>query len=56
MLMVEQIWAARDQVDVLCSIELRPPLVQHANVLNEVARHEQSQPEWGEWLRTTQPG
>jgi len=33
--MVEQIWLAHAQVDVLCSEGLRGPLLQHAEALNE---------------------
>jgi hypothetical protein len=35
-LMVEQIWLAHAQVDILCSERLRLPLVRHAQALNEV--------------------
>ena len=48
--MIEQIWAAHDQVDILCSTELRSPLLQHANALNEVARHEERHPDWWEYV------
>lgn len=44
--MVEQIWLAHAQVDVICSEKLREPLVQHASVLNEVARHEEKYSDW----------
>jgi len=44
--MVEQIWLAHAQVDIVCSERLRDPLVRHATVLNEVARHEEDHPDW----------
>lgn len=49
-LMVEQIWAAHDQVDILCSTELRSPLLQHTNALNEVARHQDRHPDWWQYV------
>jgi hypothetical protein len=45
-LMVEQIWLAHAQVDILCSEQLRPPLARHAQALNEVARHEARHEDW----------
>ena len=44
--MVEQIWLAHAQVDILCSERLRLPLVRHAQALNEVARHEERHEDW----------
>lgn len=44
--MVEQIWVAHAHVDIVCSAGLRDPLVRHASVLNEVARHEERYPKW----------
>jgi hypothetical protein len=44
--MVEEIWLAHAQVDAICSEKLREPLVKHATVLNEVARHEEKYPDW----------
>jgi hypothetical protein len=49
-LMVEQIWLAHAQVDVLCSERLRLPLVRHAQALNEVARHEERHEDWWEYV------
>jgi hypothetical protein len=43
---VEQIWLAHAQVDIVCSEILREPLVRHATVLNEVARHGERYPDW----------
>jgi hypothetical protein len=44
--MVEQIWVAHTHADIICSERLREPLVRHATVLNEVARHEERYPGW----------
>jgi hypothetical protein len=49
-LMVEQIWLAHAQVDVLCSERLRLPLVRHAQALNEVARHEERHEDWWNYI------
>jgi hypothetical protein len=45
-LMMEQVWAAHDQVYILCSPELRSPLLKYADVLNDVARHPDGHPDW----------
>jgi len=45
-LMVEQIWLAHAQVDILCSEGLPRPLALHAQALNEIARHEERHPDW----------
>jgi len=44
-IMVEQLWLAQKQVDIICSEELRKPLERHAVALNEVARHETEYPD-----------
>jgi hypothetical protein len=44
--MVEQIWLAQAQVEIICSEGLREPLEEHAIALNEVARHEEQYPDW----------
>ena len=49
-LMVEQIWLAHAQVDILCSQQLRLPLVRHAQALNEVARHEERHGDWWDFV------
>jgi hypothetical protein len=49
-LMVEQIWLAHAQVDILCSERLRLPLVRHAQALNEVARHEERHEDWWDFV------
>ncbi len=49
-LMVEQIWLAHAQVDILCSERLRLPLVRHAQALNEVARHEERHEDWWNYI------
>ncbi|GIJ08386.1 hypothetical protein ACFFMR_29425 [Micromonospora andamanensis] len=49
-LMVEQIWLAHAQVDILCSECLRLPLLQHAQALNEVARHEERHEDWWNYI------
>ena len=49
-LMVEQIWLAHAQVDILCSERLRLPLVRHAQALNEVARHEERHEDWWDYV------
>lgn len=49
-LMVEQIWLAHAQVDILCSQRLRLPLVRHAQALNEVARHEERHEDWWDYV------
>jgi hypothetical protein len=49
-IMVEQLWLAQKQVDILCSEELRKPLEKHALALNEVARHEEAHPDWWEFV------
>ena len=49
-LMVEQIWLAHVQVDILCSERLRLPLVRHAQALNEVARHEERHEDWWDFV------
>jgi hypothetical protein len=48
--MVEQIWLAHAQVDILCSERLRLPLVRHAQALNEVARHEERHEDWWDFV------
>jgi hypothetical protein len=45
-LMAEDVWLAHAQVDILCSEQLRVPLLQYAEALNEVARHEDRYPDW----------
>jgi hypothetical protein len=52
--MVEEIWLARDQVDVLCSEALREPLEQHAYAMNEVARHGERHPDWWSYVHPYQ--
>jgi hypothetical protein len=49
-LMVEQVWLAHAQVDILCSEPLRLPLLRHAQALNEVARHEERHEDWWEYV------
>jgi hypothetical protein len=49
-LVVEQIWLAHAQVDILCSERLRLPPVRHAQVLNEVARHEERHEDWWDYV------
>jgi len=49
-LMVEQIWLAHAQVDILCSERLRLPLARHAQALNEVARHEERYEDWWDYV------
>lgn len=49
-LMVEQIWLAHAQVDILCSERLRLPLVRHAQALNEVTRHEERHEDWWDYV------
>ncbi|MFG2084427.1 MULTISPECIES: hypothetical protein [Micromonospora] len=49
-LLVEQIWLAHARVDILCSDRLRLPLVQHAQALNEVARHEERHEDWWNYV------
>lgn len=44
--LVEQIWLAHAQVDILCSDRLRLPLVRHAQALNDVARHRDCHEDW----------
>jgi hypothetical protein len=48
--MVEQIWLAHAHVDVICSEELRTSLAEHAQALDEVARHEEQYPDWWEHI------
>lgn len=48
--MVEQIWLAHAQADIICTNALREPLVRHATVLNEVARHGDRYPDWWEFV------
>ena len=43
---VEQIWLAHAQVDIICLEGLRTPLTEHALALNEVARHQDQYPDW----------
>ncbi len=45
-LTAEDVWLAHAQVDILCSAPLREPLVQYADALNAVARHEDRYPDW----------
>jgi len=45
-IMVEKLWLAQKLVDIVCSEQLRRPLVEHAKALNEVARHEARHPDW----------
>ena len=47
--MVEQIWLAQAQVDIICSKRLRSPLVEYTAALNDVSRHEQQYPSWWEY-------
>jgi len=49
-LMVEHIWLAHAQVDILCSERLRLPLARHAQALNEVARHEERHEDWWDYV------
>jgi hypothetical protein len=44
--MVEQVWLAQKQLDIICSEQLREPLVQHATALHKVTRHEAEYPDW----------
>jgi len=48
--MVEQIWLAHAQADIVCSERLREPLVRHAIALNEVARHEEEYSDWWAYM------
>lgn len=48
--MVEQIWLAHAQVEIVCSEGLRIPLEEHAIALNDVARHEERYPDWWEYV------
>ena len=48
--LVEQIWLAQAQVEIICSEGLRGPLEEHAVALNEVARHEEQYPDWWEYV------
>lgn len=45
-LMVEDVWLAHAQVDILCSEQIRRPVRQYAEALNAVARHEDRYPDW----------
>jgi hypothetical protein len=47
-ILVEQVWLAQKQVDIICSEKLRQPIEEHATALNEVARHEADHPDWWE--------
>src|SRR5215469_11517541 len=49
-LMVEQVWLAHAQVDILCSDRLRLPLVRYAQALNEVARHAERHEDWWDFV------
>jgi hypothetical protein len=49
-IMVEQVWLAQKQVDIICSEDLREALKRHADALNEVARHEADHPDWWEFV------
>jgi hypothetical protein len=44
--MAEDVWLAHAQVDIVCSEQLREPLVQYAYALNQVARHEERYSDW----------
>jgi hypothetical protein len=44
--LVEQVWLAQEQVDIICSEQLRKPVEEHASALNEVARHETDHSDW----------
>ena len=44
--LAEDVWLAHAQVDIVCSEQLRESLVQYADALNEVARHEERFPDW----------
>jgi hypothetical protein len=48
--LVEQVWLAQKQVEIVCSEGLREPLERHAVALNEVARHGDEHPEWWEFV------
>lgn len=45
-IMVEQLWFAFDLVDVVCSEQLRGPLLRHADAMNDVARHPSKYSDW----------
>jgi hypothetical protein len=47
-IMVEQLWSAFDLVDVVCSEQLRGPLLRHAEAMNDVARHPSKYSDWWE--------
>jgi cellobiose-specific phosphotransferase system component IIA len=49
-LMAEDVWLAHAQVDILCSAALREPLVQYADALNAVARHEDRYQDWWSYV------
>lgn len=49
-IMMEQVWLAHAQVYILCSPELRSPILQYAEALNDVARHPDSHPDWWEYV------
>jgi hypothetical protein len=48
--LVEHVWLAQKQVEIICSEGLREPLERHAVALNEVARHGDEHPEWWEFV------
>lgn len=45
-LMMEQVWLAHAQVYILCSPDLRSPLKQYADALNDAARHGGADQDW----------
>jgi hypothetical protein len=45
-IIVEQLWSAFDLVDVVCSEQLRGPLLRHAEAMNDVARHPSKYSDW----------
>lgn len=48
--MAEDVWLAHAQLDILCSAALREPLVDYADALNAVARHEDRYPHWWSYV------
>jgi hypothetical protein len=44
--LIEQVWLAQEQIDIICPEQLRKPVEDHASALNEVTRHEADHPDW----------
>jgi hypothetical protein len=49
--LVEDVWLAHAQVDIVCSPQLRQALRDYAEALNQVARHEERFPDWWAYVQ-----